>query len=275
MTRTSDLDLAPLEALRRIDRICDRYEESLQAGDRPPLEALLEAVDEPHRPPLLRALLEVELEYRRVWGEKPAADEYAARFPAYQEAIDAAFEPDAGDEPDLAADERCLVQMVLSQATGRRADRIRIYYRSQLAHTALLTGPVELGRQRQGEAPPFSFTSSQRGDRLIVAPLEETSVSRHHARLAPEGEDRIRVTNLSNVNPIVFADGRRLEFDQSESLPLNLEMTLGAVFVRIDRPGVNGDNNLSATTPAGSDEESSERNEVRPGLFKRLWGRER
>jgi hypothetical protein len=271
MIGTVDLDSPlPLAAVRRIDQLCDRYEEALQAGDRPPLEALLDAVDAPHRPSLLKSLLEVDLEYRRAWGEEPAPGEYEYRFPEMGEAVRAAFCND-GERLDVSPDDRRLVEMMLSQATGRRVDRLRIYYGGRLAHTMLLTGPVELGRQQQGEAPPFAVTKGKYGRRLVVAPLEETSVSRHHAILAPEGEDRIRVTNLSNVNPIVLSGGGRLHYEESDTLPRNLEMTLGAVFLRIDCPGEDSESSI----PPLHDqlEPPPAAKEDRGGFLQRLWRR--
>lgn len=272
MTATVDFDASlPLAAVRRIDQLCDRYEEALQAGDRPPLETLLDAVDPRHRASLLKALLEVDLEYRRVWGDDPAPEEYLLRFPAMEKAVLAAFCDDADARSDVSPHDLCLVEMVLSQVSGRRADRLRIYYRGRLVHTALLSGQMEVGRQQQGEAPPFAMTTGDYGRRLVIAPLEETSVSRHHAILAPEGQNQIRVTNLSNVNPIVFANGRRLHFEESETLPRNLEMTLGAVFLRIDCPGSDSESSFPPLRDQLDPPPAAK--EDRPGLLQRFWRR--
>lgn len=275
MNTPSHLDPSlPLAVVRQIDQICDRFEESLQAGDRPPIEVLLESVEDSQRGPLLQALVEIELEYRRVWGERPTADEYVDRYPLYGEAVRAAFESEAVDHLYGADADRCLLQMILSRASGRRADRLRVYYRGELVHTTLLSGPLELGRQKQGEPAPFAVTPGRYGDRLVVAPLPETSVSRRHAFLEPEGEDRVRVTNLSNVNPIVLANERRLQTDESQVFPLTLEMALGAVFIRIDRPSPDGESSDNHTVPVSQDA-ASDSGSAPPGFFKRLWGRDR
>jgi hypothetical protein len=237
---SSRLDSLPLDAVRRIDELCDEFETALQAGRAPRIEEYLPRLDEAHQPALLGALLEVELEYRRAWGERPSPEEYLPRLPCVH-AVLAAFGTVEAQSDEASVTEACLLQLALANASGRRTDRLRIYSRGTLVHTTTLIGPMELGRQRQGEAPPYAVTQGQHEPRLVIAPLEETTISRRHVRLIPEGDELVRVANLSQVNPILFPDGRRLEADQSEALPLTLEMTLGPLFLRIDRPGRSGD----------------------------------
>ncbi len=258
-----------LEAVRRIDRECDRFEQALQAGERPEIETYCDLAEPADREKLFQALLDVELEYRRAWGERPTADEYIQRFPQGHSAIIAAFQ--IGPPADTTPSDLCLIRMAISCASGRRADRLRIYYRGKLVHTTLLTGPLELGRQRPGEASPFERTQGKNSERLIVAPLTETTVSRHHAFLLPEGDDQVRVTNLSRVNPVIFKDNRKLDADQSDTFPMTLEMTLGAVFVRIDRPADPSD----STDPEDSATIDDSEDSAAPtgGFLRRLWSR--
>jgi tetratricopeptide (TPR) repeat protein len=70
----------------RADRECDRFEAAWRVGQRPRLEDHLAAVPEPERPALLRELLPLEIDYRRLAGERPAAEEYLARFPGLDRA---------------------------------------------------------------------------------------------------------------------------------------------------------------------------------------------
>jgi hypothetical protein len=265
-----DKEPLPLGAVRSIDQLCDRFEAALKARQSPQIEEFLSLADEAHRSALLEALLEVELEYRRAWGEQPSADEYLERFPD-STAVRSAFEQRAWTT-EAPGDEVCLVQMALANASGRRIDRLRIYFRGSLVHTTTLSGALELGRQRQGEAPPFAVTQGQLEPRLVIAPLDETTISRRHLRLIPEGENHIRVANLSRVNPILFADGRRLEAEQSEAFPLTLEMTLGAMFLRIDRPSQSGDSgNATEVTASGERTERLDESEPPRPLLERLW----
>ncbi len=83
MSASPDRDSADLQRTLtpRADQECDRFEAAWKAGPRPRLEDYLAAVPEAERPALLRELLPLEIDYRRLAGEQPAAEEYLARFP--------------------------------------------------------------------------------------------------------------------------------------------------------------------------------------------------
>jgi hypothetical protein len=259
-------DPLPLEAVRLIDDVCDRFEAALQNSRSPRIEDYLSLADAARRPSLLRALLDVELEYRRAWGDRPSAEEYLGRFPQ-SDAVLSAFESACDDPADALAGD--LLQLALANASGRRTDRLRIYCRGELVHTTTLAGPLELGRQRQGEAPPFTLTQGQREPRLVIAPLDETTISRRHLQLIPEEDDLVRVANLSRINPILFPNGRRLDAEQSESFPLMVEMTLGALFLRIDRPG----HTDGSSGDLAAVEEPTQDIAAREPLRRRWWSR--
>jgi hypothetical protein len=63
------------------DQECDRFEAGWKAGQRPRIEDHLPAVPGPQRPTLLRELILLEIDYRRLGGEQPATAEFLARFP--------------------------------------------------------------------------------------------------------------------------------------------------------------------------------------------------
>jgi tRNA A-37 threonylcarbamoyl transferase component Bud32 len=84
--RTLALDVA-----RRLDPLCDRFEDELLAGRRPRLEAYLDGVPASDQPALLRELLGLELDYRTRRGERPQAEEYRQRLPELANAIEAVF----------------------------------------------------------------------------------------------------------------------------------------------------------------------------------------
>jgi WD40 repeat protein/predicted Ser/Thr protein kinase len=79
----------PLSLARQVDQVCDRFEEDWLAGRRPRIEEFLEEAPPAARPALLRELLRLELERRCRAGERPAADEYHARFPEQAGQVDA------------------------------------------------------------------------------------------------------------------------------------------------------------------------------------------
>jgi predicted ATPase len=72
--------LAPDQA-GRIDEACDRFEKAWGTGQRPALDAFLEAVPAPERSVLVRELILVDVVYRRRAGDVPRAETYQGQFP--------------------------------------------------------------------------------------------------------------------------------------------------------------------------------------------------
>ncbi|XZE55083.1 protein kinase domain-containing protein [Planctomycetaceae bacterium SH139] len=73
------------------DKICDRFDTSWQAGQPLLIEDLLPEDGKTGRKELLRALLEIEFEYRIRGGENPAIDDYTQRFPQHRSLVDEAL----------------------------------------------------------------------------------------------------------------------------------------------------------------------------------------
>jgi serine/threonine protein kinase/tetratricopeptide (TPR) repeat protein len=67
---------------RRIDQACNRFEAACREGRRPRIEDFLAMALEPERPGLLRELVGLEIDYRRLQGENPRPEDYCDRFPA-------------------------------------------------------------------------------------------------------------------------------------------------------------------------------------------------
>jgi hypothetical protein len=76
-------DATPLSPTveRRLDPVCDRFEDAWTAGKRSPIEDFLNAVPEPDRPALLRELILLDVHHRRQVGEQPRSEDYRDRFP--------------------------------------------------------------------------------------------------------------------------------------------------------------------------------------------------
>jgi eukaryotic-like serine/threonine-protein kinase len=89
------LDARPcVTDLQRIDAICDRFEAAWSTGQTPDLASFLSEAPASVQPPLLGALLQIELEYRTQRGEQPDARSYHERYPAFRAIVAAAFGPD-------------------------------------------------------------------------------------------------------------------------------------------------------------------------------------
>lgn len=81
-------DSLPLTMAREIDRTADRFEAEWKAGRQPRIENYLLKVQEPIQSRLLCELLRVELDCRRLRGEKPTAANYHSRFPEHRALIE-------------------------------------------------------------------------------------------------------------------------------------------------------------------------------------------
>src|SRR5262245_36925793 len=69
---------------RRIDQVCDDFEDAWQRGQRPRIDDFLQRVDIAEQPALFADLLRMEIEYRQKAGETPRLEEYGLQFPAPQ-----------------------------------------------------------------------------------------------------------------------------------------------------------------------------------------------
>src|SRR5262249_55877937 len=90
----------------RVEELCTRFEAAWQEAPRPDaprLEDYLRGCDGAARALLLGELLRLELAYRVRHGERPALDQYLARFPDSGPLLHALFRPagpPAGRSPD-------------------------------------------------------------------------------------------------------------------------------------------------------------------------------
>jgi hypothetical protein len=81
----------PLEAVRRVDRLCLAFEDAWKAGTRPTINSFLEQAPDADRFVLLRELVLIDLSYLEQCGETPGPDDYQRQFPTLGGAIDSAF----------------------------------------------------------------------------------------------------------------------------------------------------------------------------------------
>jgi len=75
-----DSESLPLSIWRRVNRVCETFEAAWRAGERPRLEAFLEAASGAEGVALLEELLRLELHYRSAAGESATVEEYRDAF---------------------------------------------------------------------------------------------------------------------------------------------------------------------------------------------------
>jgi serine/threonine protein kinase/formylglycine-generating enzyme required for sulfatase activity len=136
--RPADDTITP-SLLLRVDQVCDQFEGSWKAGQRPKIEEYLASAAEPERPALLHELLSVELAYRRRSGESPTFEEYRQRFPSHVELVADVFRNVAGEAKPYAveADSSCVTAV-----TEQEPVRIKDAGRNEPLQ------PARLGRYR-------------------------------------------------------------------------------------------------------------------------------
>src|SRR5262249_23376503 len=96
------------------------------------------------------------------------------------------------------------------------------------------SGPVELGRQSEGEPPPYSSTPTAGHQRIVLAGIDEGGVSRKHAWLKPLPDGQVLLANESKTRPIHFPDGTELGPGRSRTLTLPLSLHIGSRVVSIE-----------------------------------------
>jgi adenylate cyclase len=109
--------------------------------------------------------------------------------------------------------------------------RLEIYRQEQLVHADELSRPVELGRQQTPSEPLFRSQPGENLDRLVIAPLEERTVSRRHLLVEPLSFDHVRVTNLTDKGTVQLDDAL-MEPSSARELGVPYQLNLGNYRVR-------------------------------------------
>src|SRR5205807_64970 len=133
--------------------------------------------------------------------------------------------------------------LVLSRKRGTmRSDmpgslRVLVYDKQQEVCRDLFAGALEIGRQRDSREVLYSSHHEGQRARLVIARLDEDTVSRDHALVEPLGNDRVKLTNTSAKVSIRLADGSELKAGQFCELTLPTAMCVGRKTVRIQGRG--------------------------------------
>ena len=111
--------------------------------------------------------------------------------------------------------------------------QIRIYENQRPVHSETFDGPLEMGRQVQGEHGPFYRHSKGPLARLVIAPLEEHAISRRHVLLERQADGSMRVQNLSSTLPVGIENGPPLEPNGVRQAQLPMVLAIGKKAVRV------------------------------------------
>jgi adenylate cyclase len=111
--------------------------------------------------------------------------------------------------------------------------QLEVYEDQQTVCAVALDGPWELGRQGDREDGPFAEHVQSGRRRLVIASLNERTVSRRHVLLEPLPGGGVRLTNLSDVQPIGLPDGGDLAPRASCELTPPALLLVGTKTVRL------------------------------------------
>ncbi len=119
--------------------------------------------------------------------------------------------------------------------------QIRVYHNGQLKFSKEFARRLEIGRQKDASEPPPSRTDRYAaglvgadGTRLLIAPIDETDISRVHVQLDPLPGGKVRVKNISTSQPVAFADRAELKTGSPPvELPVPFTLYLGSRTIEV------------------------------------------
>src|SRR5262249_2668471 len=111
--------------------------------------------------------------------------------------------------------------------------QILVYDRQQKVCGDLFSGPVELGRQRDGREALYSSRRDGDKARLVIAGPAEAPGSREPPFREPLGPPRVRLPTRSAKVSIRLSDGSELKAGASCELDLPAVLALGRKTVRL------------------------------------------
>lgn len=111
---------------------------------------------------------------------------------------------------------------------------LKVYDQRSLLTTLEFSGPLTLGRQRQGEGPPFTTTADATGRRVVIAPSQEVTISREHLRVLPLADGKVELTNINEKNIVGLAAGEMLRPRETRVVDLPAYCVVGHRVVRVE-----------------------------------------
>jgi adenylate cyclase len=96
-----------------------------------------------------------------------------------------------------------------------------------------LSGLVEFGRQNHLEPPPYCHQNESGVQRVIIAPIIDTSIPRRWFSAELTAPKLCKITNISPRSPVRVDDREYLEGGQSRSFELPIVIPVGALELRL------------------------------------------
>ena len=122
----------------------------------------------------------------------------------------------------------------MSEESALATVTLKVYDGTRLIATLPVWRTTELGRREPTEPPPFARVKRDGSDRIVIADLTETSISRKHLRAEFQADGSVRLVNESAKNSVALAGGGRLAPGQECVLKLPVTCELGTKVVQLE-----------------------------------------
>ncbi|MSQ94297.1 MAG: adenylate/guanylate cyclase domain-containing protein [Gemmataceae bacterium] len=128
--------------------------------------------------------------------------------------------------------------------------QLRVYDSGHL-YVADLTGSAEIGRQQTNDEVQPSHTLQHDGWRVVIAPVEDMSISRQHLEVEPLTDGHFLLSNKSNKLLVGLPGNQNLEPGATSKVLLPIVLRLGRKMLRLQLPQADEDlKNLPMATLA-------------------------
>lgn len=118
--------------------------------------------------------------------------------------------------------------------------QLRVYDSGHL-YVADLTGCAEIGRQQTKEEVQPSHTLHNDGWRVVIAPVEDNSISRQHLAVEPLTDGRFLLCNKSNKLLVGLPNNQNLDPGATTKVSFPIVLRVGRKILRLQPPEVDQD----------------------------------
>ncbi|MEY4177864.1 MAG: Adenylate cyclase 2 [Planctomycetota bacterium] len=127
-----------------------------------------------------------------------------------------------------------------AQAAGELV--LKVYEGPRVVAQFTVLRSTEIGRRETHDPVPYAKIERPSDDRIVLAEMTETNVSRRHLRVEPRGATHVSLRNESSIAHIALPGNRRLAPGETLEVELPIACELGSKVVHLDwRPA---DDNL-------------------------------
>jgi hypothetical protein len=160
-------------------------------------------------------LIKTEYRVRQQWGDRPRYPDYRNRFPHLDDNLEA---------------------ILRKTALKLSPTMVRVYHEQELVFSREYASPLEIGRQRAGEPPPYGMVSSEGADRIIIAPAHDQTISRNQLYVEIVARNEFWVENRSAKSNIFIESDVRLTPGEGCHWSAPVDLLLGSRAVRLAEP---------------------------------------